>query len=260
MTAGRKNSSLKRQTWPPSTPTKLETIVESPRLRDETCCPPSTSVDGATQRKSTQELLDGKQEVSKGQGVSLSGAEHTQMIWYSHHLAQSYNDRERMAVKIEELERVCKYQSSTNARLLEDIQVWRDNYETAESELVETTQEMVEAKAYLRRVETANANLRYTISQLKEERAHVRKNKWLTCLQVSWNNLKSLGRQIERLVCERSTLKSTSPQPDKPSRVVAMSDRAGSKMHLLGSRNCSRTSQLALQVPELRVSTPRKIV
>lgn len=257
--SAQRKTSLKRITWPQSAPCQLETIVESPKAQDQSCRQPSSAQDTNTHSAFGFELLDSKETHSAKTAVNASDVGHAQMIWYSHHLAQSYNDRERLKGKIQQLEDVCKYQSKTNARLLEDVQVWRNNYECVESELIESTQELEEAKAYVRSIETANANLRCALSKLKDEQAHTRKKKWRTCIRLSWKRLQSFSRQVGTAVCGASALISTSPQPDKPSRVVDVPNHSGSRMHLLGSRNCSRSSQLAFQVPELRVSTPKRM-
>lgn len=254
--SGQRKRSLKRSTWPQAAPGQLETIVESPKASEKLGFQSPSSPDAGAHATFEFELLDSKQNDLDKQTMDPSTG-HSQMIWYSHHLAQSYTDRERLAGKIQQLESVCKYQSKTNARLLEDVQVWRNNYECVESELIEATQEMEEAKAYVRSVETANANLRDALSKLKDDKC-TRRNKWRTCLQNLWDRLVSQSQHVGKVVCEASAITSASPLPDMPSRMVDMPNSPSSKMHLLGSRNCSRTSQLALQVPELRVSTPKK--
>lgn len=251
--------SLKRRTWPQSEPGHLETIIESPRTPQEARLSSTDVQDTPPRSRLNSQPQDSKQNVSVEKLLTPADATHTQMIWYSHHLAQSYSDRERLAGKIEQLEDVCRYQSKTNASLLDDIRTWRNNYETVESELIEATQEMEEAKAYVRSVETANANLRYALSQAKEEQERVRRKRWRTCgIEDSWKRLRSIPRRVSNAVCGASALKTTSPQPEKPSRVVDAPSRSTSRIHLLGSRNCSRVSQVASQILEARENPQRR--
>lgn len=247
--------SIKRQTWPQSELGQLETIIESPRAPQEGCVPSSKITDAASD--GTQ--LGSKPDIRIDGRAPLQDMTHTQMIWYSHHLAESYTDRERLAGKIEQLENVCRYQSKTNGTLLEDIRSWQKNYESVEAELIDTAQELEEAKLYVRSIETANANLRYALSQAKEEQRRTRMKKRDTCLPSCWKHLRCFSRRIRSLACGASPLKSTSPFPDQPTRVVNLSSTSISKAQLFGSKNCSKSSQLTLHQPEVRQVNHSKV-
>lgn len=240
--------SLNRQTWPQSELGQLETIIESPRAPQEGCAASSKSTDNVP----NSTLLGGKPETAVDGKIPSYDMTHTQMIWYSHHLAESYNDRERLAGKIEQLENVCRYQSKTNAKLLEDIRSWQKNYESIEAELIEASQEIEEAKSYVRSIETANANLRYALSQAKEEQRRAQKKRRHTCLPTCWSHLRCCSRRMKGLACGTSALKSTSPFPDQPTRVVNLSDTSISRARLLGLKNCSKSSQLTSHHSEVR--------
>lgn len=244
--------SVKRQTWPQSEIGQLETIVESPRAPQEARPSSSNSADSACELTSDGMLLDSRPEIHINGKASSQETTHTQMIWYSHHLAESYNDRERLAGKIEQLEHVCRYQSKTNKSLLADVRTWQKNYESIETELIEATQEIEEAKAYVRSVETTNANLRYALSQVREERDQARRKRRNGCFVNFWDRFQCFSRKIGTLAGGASVLKSTSPHPDKPARVVNFSGTSVSRTHLLDSRNCSRSSQLTSQLPDMR--------
>lgn len=244
--------SVKRQTWPQAELGQLETIIESPRPPQEARPASSESADSTDGSAS-----DSKPDIQINAKTLSQENTHTQMIWYSHHLAESYTDRERLAGKIEQLENVCRYQSKTNKSLLEDIQTWHKNYETLETELIEATQEIQEAKAYVRNLETVNANLRYALSQAREEQEQARRKRRNGCLTACLERLRCLSRRIGSFGCGASVLKSTSPQPDKPMRVVNLSDTSVSKAHLLSSKNGSRT-QLTSQLPNMRQVAQKK--
>lgn len=253
-----RKTSLKRRTWPQAELGQLETIVESPRAPQEARPPSSESVDSIDESV-PDIMLQITKPVTQTNGKTASQEmTHTQMIWYSHHLAESYNDRERLAGKIEQLENVCRYQSKTNKSLLEDVRTWQKNYESLETELIEATQEIEQAKAYVRSVETVNANLRYTLSQAREELEQPRRRRRNSCLSVCWDRLRCLSRRNRSFACGQSVLKSTSPQPEKPARVVNLSDTSMSKTHLLSSRNCSQISQLPSQLPDARQVLQRR--
>ncbi|KAJ9660205.1 hypothetical protein H2198_002711 [Neophaeococcomyces mojaviensis] len=180
-----RTSSSRRHTWPRAQVQQLETIPESPRSS------PKKDFSTSLEPSSTGEPQRQDDELSTGEPKAelrnvIPEAIRTQMLWYSHHLAQSYQDRERLASKISELENVCKSQSKANAALQRDIRVWQQNYESIENELIEAAQEIEEAKAYVRCLETANANVRYALSQAREEQEQAKQRRWGQRLQRPW--------------------------------------------------------------------------
>lgn len=188
-------------------------------------------------------VLDGQACIRINEKVLSSEVARTQMIWYSHHLAESYHDRERLASKIEQLETVCRSQCKTNASLLEDVRSWQDSYESIEAELIEATQEIEEAKAYVRSIETANANLRYALSQAREEQERARRRRWRKCFADCWDRVRCLPQQVNDIVCGASATKTSSPSPQNPARMIDIPTPSMSRIHLLGSRTCSRMSE-----------------
>lgn len=132
-------------------------------------------------------LLDSEQCVPTDGKVSSTELVRARMIWYSHHLEESHYDREKLSNKVKELEIVCRSQLRTNASLVQDVQSWQNNYKAIESELVDAAQEIEEAKAYVRSIETANANLRYALSQAREEQERARRRKWSRMARSCWH-------------------------------------------------------------------------
>lgn len=168
--------SRKRHTWPRAVVEQLETIPESPRAPiNFDVSTPDLDVQSRPDLDSNpkDELL---QAVTSG--TSAEELRRAQMLWYSHHLAESQQDRERLSRKIKELENAYRTQSKVNAGLRDDVKSWQHSYDLIEAELVEVVQEIEEAKAYVRSIETSNANLRYTLSQVKEQTELKRQKTW----------------------------------------------------------------------------------
>lgn len=162
MPAMLRHTNGKRHTWPRAIVEQLETIPESPRAPADFDSPDPTPkpVQPVVDTRSTEELR------------------RAQMLWYSHHLTESQQDRERLGQKIKELETAYRAQSKINAELRKDIITWQNSYDMIEAELVEAAQEIEEAKAYVRSIETSNANLRYTLSQAKEQVESEKRKRW----------------------------------------------------------------------------------
>lgn len=172
-------ASLKRHTWPQARAEQLETILESPdRTPNLAPSAESTTSDKPSRDMTNPHVVEIEQVVCNNVKTSSLDTIQTQMIWYSQYLAESQSERERLCQKIEELRTVCKSQSKSNAALLDDVRTWQSNYDAVEAELVEATQEIEEVKGYVRNVETVNANLRYALSQAKEEQERSHRARW----------------------------------------------------------------------------------
>lgn len=179
----KRRSPWKRHTWPRAQVDKLETILESPQILPQSkflISPIRTSLANDT---TVQWKAEGCSKIDSPVGTHVDT--NTQMIWWSHHLEESQQDRQRLSQKIKHLEAVCKTQSQTNTALLQDVKSWRNNYKGVEAELIEAAQEIEEAKAYVRSIETANANLRYALAQAKEEQERARRSHWTNRL-IRW--------------------------------------------------------------------------
>lgn len=192
----KRRGSLKRHTWPRTEVDQLETIVESPQSSPkskQTIELPPTEPLCQTEECSSIGKLVVQSSTSNGEGDPPKKSDQTQMVWYSHHLTESQRDRERLWNKVEELESVCRSHSKANAKLLQDVSAWQISCEKVEAELVEATQEIEEAKAHIRSIETSNMNLRYALRQAREEQELDRQRRWRTrmlryvksCMQIS---------------------------------------------------------------------------
>ena len=240
--------SWKRHTWPRTQVNQLETIPESPRTPQKTKFGFASQPDEGKALTDNVELLDSVQSMRIEEKIVSPNAVQAQMIWYSHHLEESHHDRERLVSKIKELETVCRTHSKSNVTLVQDIQSWQTNYEAVESELIDTTQELEEAKAYVRSVETANANLRYALSQAREEQERARRNSWSnralrcwqTCTHLSSSVLNGFRRPSIHKRKKRSAKIPVSTA--RPESMLPIIDPSTSKVHLPPSRACSRTS------------------
>lgn len=185
----------KRHSWPKTRVHHLETIPESPRS------PPKKSfafeIDSHLAQATQKELSDSIAENLNDEPESvIPEAIRAQMQWYSHHLAQSYRDRERLATRVSDLETVCKSQTKANTSLHKAVTLWQQNYRSIELELIEASHEIDEARASIRRLKTTNSNLRYTLCQLKEEREYIQDRKWSNRLRRSWQACISWSRSL----------------------------------------------------------------
>jgi len=186
--------SRKRYTWPRTQVDQLETIPESPRTpRVAKFTSDTPSEEQTYPAEDVATLLNSEQCMRHNEKVVPSEAVRAQMIWYSHQLERSCHDRERLNGRIEELEVVCRSQSKTNASLIREMQSWQKNYEAVESELVDAAQEVEEVKAYVRSVEMANANLRYALSQAREEQELACRRRWNHLAHRCWQRCTRLS-------------------------------------------------------------------
>lgn len=229
----KRRASLKRHTWPRMEVDQLETILESPhsspKSKQTSRLLPTGQI-SQTEEQSNIGRIAVQNNTSKTDIDPLKQSNHTEMVWYSHHLTESQRDRERLWNKVEELESVCRSHSKANAKLLQDVSVWQSSFEKAEAELVEATQEIEEAKAHIRNVETSNMNLRYALRQAREEQEYDRQRRWRnrflryarSCMQlptvVSTGECFKVKRVCLHNADERSTICSEpSTPPSRPS-------------------------------------------
>ncbi|KAK5071235.1 hypothetical protein LTR64_007739 [Lithohypha guttulata] len=187
----RRTGSNKRHTWPRTKVDQLETIPESPQTLSSS---KFTAQEAARDQRAKDErrsvVLDTKSDKFSAESASSVDIQ-AQMIWYSHRLEESLHDRQRLTTRIKELEAVCKNQAKAQDTVLKDVKVWRQNYGIVEAELVEAAQEIVEVREYVRALETSNANLRYALSQAREEQECSHRTSWCgrirRCLQRCWS-------------------------------------------------------------------------
>lgn len=231
--------SRKRYTWPRTQVDQLETIPESPRTPQVAKFTSDTSSEERTYpADDVATLSDSEQCMRYDEKVVPPEAVRAQMIWYSHQLEISYHDRERLDRRIKELEVVCRSQSKTNASLIHDIQSWQKNYDAVESELVDAAQEMEEVKAYVRSVETANANLRYALSQAREEQEHAHRRRWNHLAHRCWQRCTRLS-EILVDACRLPSMRKRKKQDNNASKPAARPESTCPILH-------SSTSKISL--------------
>lgn len=240
--------SHKRHTWPRTVVEHLETIPESPVAPADFDNSAATSqskpvIDSSTRSNVVQFVVDGR---------NTEELKRAQMLWYSHHLAESQQDREKLNKTIIELETAYRAQSKANAELRRNLKSWQNSYDIIEAELVEAAQEIEEARAYVRSIETSNANLRYALSQIKEQTELEKQKRWRFRLQ-RW--ITELPEHFTGLFQSRKT-NCRSPAVDH--------SREGSETPIMRSRNnvdrSGAFSRLDKRVadPELPSSSPQQ--
>lgn len=227
----RRAGSSKRHTWPRSVVEQLETIPESPPTLLKATFDNSSNSQPATKIPAPVDTKPGF-------------SEQAQILLITQHLQTSIQDRETLSKRIADLEKICSSQAKSNAALIREVRSWQQNYDTVEAELLELAAENEEAKRYVRALETSNANLRYALAQMKEERDRAESRRWR-------NRLGKIVAWMGRRWC-RSEEEQKQRQDRSPSRRPILRSRASD--HEAESGRCSRMSSH----PQLLGSSPSR--